>query len=41
MDMPGEIFNLTEQELLEAAIAWEDEQAENAEPGWGPMGWEE
>jgi len=40
-DMPGEIFDLTEVEMQEAAAAWEDEQMENETPGWGPMGWEE
>ena len=39
-DMPGEIFDISD-EIKEEMMAWQDEDEENENPGWGPMGWEE
>jgi len=40
-DMPGEIFDITDEDRDQMIAEWEQEDEENSQPGWGLMGWEE
>lgn len=40
-DMPGEIFDLTDEDRNQMMEEWEEIQEENEEPGWDLFGFDE